>query len=67
SDGGYYLLGMNRPWDIFNGIRWSTRWALEDTVHAAEKLGLKVSFLRTLRDVDTEEDLHYLYSLGIRM
>jgi len=36
--------------DAFEGVRWSTEHALEDTL--ANLVGLDVAFLETLEDVD---------------
>jgi rSAM/selenodomain-associated transferase 1 len=59
SDGGYYLLGMNRLHsDLFHGITWSTTKVYDETLSQVEYLGLKVQCLRELDDIDTEEDLH---------
>jgi rSAM/selenodomain-associated transferase 1 len=56
-DGGYWLvaLGSRRPVRPFAGVRWSTQWALEDTL--ANFAGRRVAFVRELRDVDTGDDL----------
>lgn len=57
KDGGYWLVGMGprRPAHPFAGVRWSTEHALADTL--ANFRGRRVALLRTLRDVDTAEDL----------
>jgi rSAM/selenodomain-associated transferase 1 len=58
TDGGYYLLGMNRLHPaFFRSKRWSTDTVLADTVRDAEALGLRVKLLPTLTDVDEEKDL----------
>ena len=56
-DGGYWLVGMGprRPARPFAGVRWSTEHALADTL--ANFHGRRVAFLRTMRDVDTVDDL----------
>ena len=57
-DGGYYLLGMNKPCpDIFTNKRWSTDTVFQDTVSVFELLRLQFVKLRELSDVDTEDDL----------
>lgn len=59
SDGGYYLLGMNAPVkDVFAGIEWSSAVVLRQTIERSASLGLSVSLLETLSDVDTAEDYH---------
>ena len=56
TDGGYWLVGVTRfPAGLFDGVRWSTQTALDDTV--ASLNGQYIAFVRTLRDVDTVEDL----------
>lgn len=61
-DGGYWLVGLKRsgpvPISLFNGVRWSSRHALPDTV--ASIPGLSVAFTDTLDDVDTAADLRRL-------
>lgn len=54
EDGGYWLVGLRRRpaiARIFAGVRWSSRYALADTL--ANSRGLKVGFLEKLADVDT--------------
>ncbi|WP_270939419.1 TIGR04282 family arsenosugar biosynthesis glycosyltransferase, partial [Falsiroseomonas oryzae] len=57
EDGGYWLVGLGprRPARPFAGVRWSSAHALADTL--ANFHGRRVALLRTLRDVDTVEDL----------
>jgi len=61
-DGGYYLLGMCRfNESLFQNMPWSSS---EVTAQTIEKLNLhKISFglLKTLRDIDTEEDLTTIF------
>lgn len=57
-DGGYYLVGIKRRPAIINpffGVRWSTEYALSDTLE--NLIGYRVAFLETLTDVDTVDDL----------
>lgn len=57
EDGGYWLVGLGprRPSRPFADVRWSTAHALGDTL--ANFAGRRIALLRTLRDVDTAEDL----------
>jgi uncharacterized protein len=57
EDGGYWLvaLGPRRPAQPFVNARWSTQYALADTLQNFR--GRRVALLRTLRDVDTAGDL----------
>lgn len=60
-DGGYYLIGLNRPIpDLFTGIPWSTEQVLALTQEKAGALGLKTALLTPWRDVDTIADLQAL-------
>ena len=59
-DGGYWLIGLKRgarpvPSGVFDGVRWSSATALEDT---RASLGTaKIALIGTLRDVDRAADL----------
>ena len=59
-DGGYWLIGMNRPADLFEGIMWGTGAVLAQTLALAKKQHLKVKKLKSLNDIDTAEDLEQL-------
>jgi hypothetical protein len=60
-DGGYYLIGLNRPIpDLFTGIPWSTDQVLKLTQEKAGQLGLKSALLTPWRDIDTIGDLEAL-------
>ncbi|MBA2226282.1 TIGR04282 family arsenosugar biosynthesis glycosyltransferase [Thermogemmata fonticola] len=56
-DGGYYLIGTAsfRP-RLFDNIRWSSRWTLEDQVQQCRILGCSVAYLPPRWDIDTLED-----------
>ena len=58
TDGGYYLVGLNRPTPgVFEGIAWGTERVLAQTLDRADRLGLSVHQLGALDDVDRPEDL----------
>jgi uncharacterized protein len=59
-DGGYWLVALSprRPARPFASVRWSSEHALADTL--ANFVGRRVAMLRTLRDVDTVDDLRRL-------
>ena len=60
-DGGYYLIGMKRPYPgLFEGVTWSTDQVLTQTLARAESLGLPVLELPTWYDVDDTETLRML-------
>lgn len=56
-DGGYWLIGLKQPIDLFQNIDWSTPRVLEQTLAQARQIGLTVCLLEFLSDVDTPEDL----------
>jgi uncharacterized protein len=57
TDGGYWLVGMNRPLDIFERIAWGSHTVLDQTLMVVKSKGLKYYLLKPLMDVDTIEDL----------
>lgn len=57
EDGGYYLVGLKEPHDIFSGVAWSTGVVLAQTLEKARVRGLSVHLLPTTFDVDQVEDL----------
>jgi len=57
TDGGYYLLGCKEIIPaIFKSIDWSTSSVLSKTITKLEKQCKSFYLLRTLTDIDTEED-----------
>ncbi|MCL1470980.1 TIGR04282 family arsenosugar biosynthesis glycosyltransferase [Argonema antarcticum] len=60
TDGGYYLIALNRliP-ELFTGITWSTSEVFQQTVEIAAKLNLDVAYLSELADVDRPEDIYF--------
>ena len=60
-DGGYYLVGINRPDErIFQNIEWSTSSVLDRTRRNAKASGLSVALLEEYSDIDTFADLQNL-------
>jgi uncharacterized protein len=57
TDGGYWLVGMNRPLDVFGEMAWGSSAVLDQTLGKVRDKGLTYHLLRPLRDVDTLEDL----------
>ncbi|MGD8702658.1 MAG: TIGR04282 family arsenosugar biosynthesis glycosyltransferase [Desulfosarcina sp.] len=57
TDGGYWLVGLTRPIDIFDSIPWSTSAVLEKTLALARRAGLQTELLDPLTDLDTPDDL----------
>jgi hypothetical protein len=61
TDGGYYLIGLNRPVpELFTDVPWSTENVLAATRRNASALGLTVGLLKEWRDIDAAEDLRAL-------
>lgn len=61
-DGGYYLIGVKKAneelnHELFEGIDWSTSKVLEQTIAKIDKKKLSYILLKTLSDIDTEDDL----------
>ena len=58
EDGGYYLIGMNKPNTfIFENKPWSDSKLLETTLNELKNKNIDVSLLEPLNDIDTFEDL----------
>jgi rSAM/selenodomain-associated transferase 1 len=56
-DGGYYLIGLNRPIpELFEGVPWGTPRVRHVTLEICAKLHLGVGQTEKLRDVDTGAD-----------
>jgi len=56
-DGGYWLIGLDRPAGVFEAVPWGTPQVRRRTLALAAERGLRVSELRPLRDLDTPDDL----------
>ena len=57
-DGGYYLIGLRTPVpELFENIPWSTDQVFSLTEEKINALGLTLTVLPILRDLDTVEDL----------
>lgn len=58
EDGGYYLIGMNRPAPrLLREVQMSTPTVTADTIALAEQEGLRVSLLPSWYDVDDADSL----------
>ena len=60
SDGGYWLIGLRRAADVFDGVRWGTDAVLSRTLTLAKRHGLSTHLLEELSDVDRPDDLQHL-------
>jgi len=63
DDGGYYLIAMREPHDVFSGIQMSTNVVTEMTIELARSQGLSVRLLEPLFDIDEWPDLLRLAQL----
>jgi glycosyltransferase A (GT-A) superfamily protein (DUF2064 family) len=63
EDGGYYLIAMREPHDVFTGIPMSTEVVLEMTLAKAREQGLTTRLLAPLFDVDEVTELVRLAAL----
>jgi hypothetical protein len=64
-DGGYYLVGMNRPTpQIFQNMTWSHDQVLAQTTDKLGKLGIQPALLAEWFDIDSFEDLEQLKALS---
>jgi hypothetical protein len=61
EDGGYYLIGINRPHrELFERIDWSTERVLDQTMQRASDIGIEPKLLPTGYDVDDRPALQRL-------
>lgn len=70
QDGGYYLIGLNRPSfhrRIFADIPWGTAAVLSETIHRLTTVGMKTAQLDRLSDIDTVDDLDRLIRFWTRL
>jgi hypothetical protein len=61
-DGGYWLIGLRRPVDLFTDIAWGTDRVLGQTLAAGRRLKLRTAQLEPLQDIDNGTDLAELPS-----
>lgn len=68
ADGGYWLIGLrSNQAALFQNIPWSSEVVLETTLNRIRDAKLSYHFLRTLSDIDTENDWKsYLKKMGDR-
>jgi hypothetical protein len=63
DDGGYYLIALGQAHhELFTAIPWGTGDVLRQTKAVADRLGLRVATLHTLRDLDDIADLKHFTS-----
>jgi rSAM/selenodomain-associated transferase 2/rSAM/selenodomain-associated transferase 1 len=59
TDGGYWLIGMKKPADLFDRKEWGTASVFSQTICAARRQGLSVHVLIPLTDIDTGEAVRH--------
>jgi uncharacterized protein len=57
ADGGYYLLGLQQPLELFEDVPWSTSAVLDCTLHHLRAVAITPALLPELADVDEMTDL----------
>lgn len=58
DDGGYYLIGLQKPHSfLFEDMRWSTEHVMPDTLARLQQRGMRYEILEILHDCDRPEDL----------
>ena len=66
TDGGYYLVGLKRPYrELFSSVKWSSPETLRQSIEIAKGLGLRVSLIRELTDLDRVDDYINLNKRGL--
>lgn len=63
-DGGYALIGLSIPLDVFTGISWSTDRVMVQTRYRLRRLRVPFAELPPTFDVDTVADLGRLPAVG---
>ncbi len=57
TDGGYWLIGMKGPFDMFTQIQWGTSDVFDNTMAKINEAGLLLHTTEPLTDIDTPENL----------
>ena len=65
-DGGYYLVAMKKPHDIFSKMKWSHKNVLKNTLARINKQKLSYKLLNKKHDIDTVQDLKRLNKIFIK-
>ncbi len=55
--GGFYLLGMREPRDVFRGVKWGTPGVLVTLLRNFERAHLDYGFFPTRQKIETQDDL----------
>ena len=57
TDGGYWLIGLRRPVDVFRDIAWGSPFVLDQTLAAGRRFKLRIAQLDPQQDIDVPSDL----------
>jgi uncharacterized protein len=60
EDGGYYLIGMKEPHDVFEGLDWGTERLLDGQILLLKGKNLSFVLLERMPDVDTVDELQQM-------
>lgn len=60
TDGGYWLIGLNQPVNLYGGINWGKGTVFDETAKLARDQKLRFCGLESLTDIDTLNDLKQL-------
>jgi hypothetical protein len=60
EDGGYYLIGMKQPHEIFEGLPWGSDKLLDAQIELLKEKKLTYVLLERMSDVDTIDELKVL-------
>ncbi len=63
QDGGYYLVAMRHPHDLFSGVHMGTATVLAETLAKLNAAGLRAHLLPASFDIDAADDLGRLHAL----
>ncbi len=61
TDGGYWLMGLKQPVDLFRDVLWGSEKVLKQTLSLAKHHTLEFELLPSLTDIDTEDDLKHCF------
>jgi rSAM/selenodomain-associated transferase 1 len=63
ADGGYYLVAMRQPHDLFSMVTMGTSRVLDDTLRLVRRAGLRAHLLAPSFDIDIAADLRRLHEM----
>jgi len=60
KDGGYYLIGLKKPLDLFSGMTWGNKHVLHETIKRIKEYNKSYCLIKELIDIDDEKDLEFM-------